>query len=208
MKRSSSLSLTIALVVFAAAAVLVTACGDDDESGGGDAATQTPPQFTRAPTPPPPTPLDRIECDVPVPDIALEAGGETQAGLPIQMEWAGPDCTYGGAGHDFDYFPDEPLTVRSGEEPRLTISETPSTLDARWWRPYLENATQIASGETAVPMSVTNQGRRSVAEPLDAAASADQLLPLGDLEPGEYGIELFGSWPDGVSVYSFIIVVE
>lgn len=180
---------------------LAAACGDDAPARPSPAATEA------ATVTPAPTPLDRIECAADLPDVTLESAGASQAALPLVSEWAGPDCVNGGPGAAFYYIETESLEVAAGDSPTLVISQQPEGLSALVWPPDLTSSTVIAGGETALPMDPPNVARRFNPTELDVRPIAEQQLDLTGVPPGDYAIELFGEWPDGVATLSFHIVI-
>jgi hypothetical protein len=123
----------------------------------------------------------------------------------LGTEWVGEDCSF--IGKEFFYVPGEALQVTASHPPTLVLSEEPVALTASAWIPDLSAATPIESGELAVPMASANQGRRSIASQLSLDATSEQALRLVELEPGEYIIEIVGTWPDGLATLSLRIVV-
>lgn len=182
---------------------LALACGSDEStpiavpSGGSPFETLSPP--------PSPTPLSEIECPAPIPSVSLQADGSVQTAVPLSAEWVGKDCS--SITREFFYVPGEALFVTASHPPTLVLAQEPVALKASAWIPDLSGANRIEGGELAIPMASANQGRRSIASQLSLDATSEQALLLSELEPGEYIIEIVGTWPDGLATVSLRIVV-
>ena len=184
--------------------VLAVACGSDDPPADGDRSGI--PTLETLPPQPTPTPLTEINCPVDIPAVSLHSADVDQQAVVIVSEWTGEDCSFFGGG--FTYIPAEAVQVAAGEPVTLILGEEPLSLSALVWTPDLSSAELISSGELAVPMRSANVGLRSAIVPLALSVQSEQPLPIAQLDPGDYIIEITGIWPLGRATLALRVAIS
>ena len=184
--------------------VLAVACGSDDSPASGDGSDI--PAFETLPPPVTPTPLSEVICPVDIPSVSLRSADADQLAVVIAAEWTGPDCSFFGGG--YTYIPAQPIRVPASESVTLILDEQPLSLSAFAWMPDLSDAQLISGGQLAVPMQSLNTGKRSQITPLDLIVASEQLLPISQLDPGDYIIELTGTWSGGLATLALRVALS
>ncbi len=183
---------------------LAVSCGGDDSPTNGDGSDI--PSFETLPPPVAPTPLSEVVCPVDIPSVSLRSADADQLAVVISAEWTGEDCSFFGGG--YTYIPAQPVEVAASESVTLILREEPLSLTAFAWMPDLSGAELISSGQLAVPMQPSNVGRRSVTIPLSLAVASEQPLPISPFDPGDYIIELTGTWSGGLATLALRVAVS
>ena len=188
--------------IFALAlAVIAFACGDDKSTSP---STPTPsPLLTALAT----QATKQITCEADLPVATLSYGEQVQRNTRIAVDWVSPSHGCAVNGHPFEMIavPQEPLRVAQGERPVLTFDPAPSSASGYAWQPDFSMATVLVAGTIEVSV---DDWLRAPRFDLVLQPAASQELVLDQLSPGDYVLQLDGSWPEGTSSSVFRVLIE
>ncbi len=141
---------------------------------------------------------------VPAPNAVLSYGEQWQGGARVAVNWQSEDCAISSHPIATLPLPDFAVQVPLGESSLLSFSAKPDTVSGYAWRPDFSSAEEPSDRKVEVPLDGL---RGSTRVDLDFEPVPSQQLDLASLPPGDYAIEVFGSWEDGSSAFAFRVEI-
>ena len=151
-------------------------------------------------------------CGEDAPEATLSFEGQRQTDARREIHWIGNACAFDAHPIDTLLLPAEALIVPSGRVVTLSFSTAPGEATGSLWQPVLDNAVAV-DGLSKIEVPRVDQ-HEETKSPLNVEAVRQQEIALDNIPPGEYVIEIYGSWPpnssstsQGTSTWNFRVKI-